>query len=108
MTYKSKPKINNTEWRAARKRAIASMDAICAICHKPIDLQQPNKLDDGKLNALAVEVDHIIPKSRGGQLYAIDNLQLSHRECNRQKGAKMPSDYEAGKHVNPVPLSNNW
>lgn len=31
-----------------------------------------------------VEIDHIIPVSRGGSGDA-DNLQLTHKECNRQK-----------------------
>jgi hypothetical protein len=34
-------KWNKTEWALARKRAIASKDPICAICHKEIDLEAP-------------------------------------------------------------------
>lgn len=94
--------LNNTEWRAARKRAIASLDPICALCHKPIDLDAP------KNTPLAVEVDHIVPRSRGGALYALENLQLTHHRCNRQKGAKMADDYIGGDATNPVPISNPW
>lgn len=93
---------NKTEWAAVRKRAIASLDPVCAICHHPIDLEAP------PFSPLAVEVDHIIPRARGGGLYDIDNLQLTHSRCNRQKGAKMASDYVDSKVENPVPLSNNW
>jgi 5-methylcytosine-specific restriction endonuclease McrA len=95
-------KLNGTEWAAARKRAIASLDAICAICHKPIDLDAP------KNTPLAVEVDHIVPRSRGGLLYAVDNLQLTHHRCNRKKGARMAEDYAHQTVSNPVPLSNPW
>lgn len=95
-------KWNKTEWALARKRAIASKDHICAICHKPIDVEAP------AFSPLAVEVDHIVPRSRGGAVYEIDNLQLTHSQCNRKKGARMASDYEAHEVVNPVPLSNNW
>jgi len=95
-------KLNGTEWAAARRRAIASLDAICAICHKPIDLDAP------KNTPLAVEVDHIVPRSRGGQLYALENLQLTHHRCNRKKGARMTEDYAHQQVVNPVPLSNPW
>lgn len=95
-------KLNKTEWANARKRAIASKDAICAICHKPIDLQAP------AFSPLAVEVDHIVPKSRGGALYELDNLQLTHSQCNRKKGNRMADDYEGGEVTNPVPLSNAW
>lgn len=98
----AQPKLNGTEWAIARRRAIASLDPICAICHKPIDLDAP------KNTPLAVEVDHIVPRSRGGALYALENLQLTHHRCNRKKGARMAEDY-AHKHVaNPVPLSNAW
>ncbi len=96
------PDLHRPEWARARKRAIASKDAVCAICHTAIDLEAP------AFSPLAVEVDHIVPRSRGGHLYALDNLQLTHSRCNRKKGARMDSDYEQGEQVNPVPLSNNW
>lgn len=96
------PKLNNTEWRLARKRAIATLDPMCAICHKYIDLDAP------AFSPLAVEVDHIVPRSRGGSLYELDNLQLTHSKCNRKKGAKMAEDYEGAAYENPVPLSNPW
>jgi 5-methylcytosine-specific restriction endonuclease McrA len=98
----AKQKLNGTEWATARKRAIASLDAICAICQKPIDLEAP------KNTPLAVEVDHIVPRSRGGALYALENLQLTHHRCNRKKGSKMAQDYAGQEYTNPVPLSNNW
>lgn len=96
-------KLNNTEWRLARKRAIASLDPICAICHKYIDVDAP------AFTPLAVEVDHKVPRARGGALYELDNLQLTHSVCNRKKGAKMAEDYADGQeYQNPVPLSNAW
>lgn len=95
-------KLNRTEWAAARKRAIATLDPICAICHRAIDLEAP------PFSPLAVEVDHIIPRARGGPLYELSNLQLSHSQCNRKKGARMADDYSDGQEVNQVPLSNNW
>lgn len=102
-------KLNNTEWRLARKRAIASLDPVCAICHKYIDVQLPMKdPETGVFNVLAVEVDHKVPRARGGALYELENLQLTHSGCNRKKGSKMASDYEGLKVENPVPLSNNW
>jgi len=32
-------------------------------------------------------IDHIIPKSKGGN-YNLNNLQFTHRLCNRKKGNK--------------------
>ena len=102
-------KWNKTEWALARKRAIASKDPMCAICHRYIDVQLPMKDPaTGRWNKLAPEVDHIVPRSRGGSLYELDNLQLSHSACNRKKGARMAEDYLDGAITNPVPLSNPW
>lgn len=100
---------NKTEWALARKRAIHSKDPVCAICHKYIDVELPKKDPlTGIWNGLAVEVDHIVPRGRGGSLYELENLQLTHSRCNRKKGSKMASDYEGLEVTNPVPLSNNW
>lgn len=97
-----KQKWNKTEWALARKRAIASKDPICAICHTFIDIEAP------AFSPLAVEVDHIVPRARGGAIYELENLQLTHSKCNRKKGVKMAEDYEGLTVENPVPLSNAW
>lgn len=100
---------NQASWKEARRRAIQSKDPYCGECQKFIDVTLPMKLPDGSYNPLACEVDHIVPTSRGGPLYDLENLRLTHMRCNRKKGAKMSTDYdglEAG--VNPVPLSNPW
>ncbi|GEB09486.1 hypothetical protein LLA03_20710 [Lactococcus lactis subsp. lactis] len=34
-------------------------------------------------------VDHIIPINKGGHPSAMDNLQLAHWTCNRQKSDKL-------------------
>lgn len=102
-------KWNKTEWATARRRAIASKEPYCAICHKYIDVQLPMKdPDTGEWNGLAVEVDHIVPRARGGAMYELDNLQLTHSRCNRKKGARMAEDYLDNTVTNPVPLSNDW
>lgn len=98
----NKRKWNKPQWALARKRAIASKDPVCAICHTPIDLEAP------AFSPLAVEVDHIVPRARGGALYELDNLQLTHSRCNRKKGARMEDDYKGINTSNPVPISNNW
>ena len=97
-----KPVWNKKEWANARKRAIATLDPVCAICHHMIDMEA------APFTPLAVEVDHIVPRIRGGALYELENLQLTHSKCNRKKGSKMDSDYLDTAVVNPVPLSNNW
>lgn len=89
-------------WKEVRKRAIASKDPICAICGGEIDMDAP------QYHPNSCEVDHIIPVARGGAPYDIDNVQLTHMRCNRQKSTKMAGDYEELKESNLCPLSNNW
>lgn len=89
-------------WQRVRKRAIASKDPVCALCGNPIDMEAP------PYSPLACEVDHIIPVSRGGAPYDIDNLQLTHSKCNRQKSNRIRSDYEDTEIDNICPISNDW
>lgn len=64
-------------------RKIIKTQEICGICGKPVDksLRYPNPM--------AASVDHIIPVARGGHPSDIDNLQLAHWTCNRQKSDKL-------------------
>lgn len=90
-------------WQEVRKRAIASKDPICALCGNPIDMEAPAK------TPMSCEVDHIIPVSRGGAAYDIDNLQLTHMKCNRQKSNHIQWDNDDFSNSdNLCPLSNNW
>lgn len=56
---------------------------VCGICGRPVDkrLRYPHPL--------SATVDHIIPLKRGGHPSDIDNLQLAHWTCNRQKSDKL-------------------
>lgn len=90
-------------WQKVRKRAIASKDPICALCGNPIDMDAPST------SPTSCAVDHIIPVSRGGAPYDIDNLQLTHARCNREKSNRLREDYdELSNSDNICPLSNNW
>lgn len=65
-----------------RKRIYATQ-TVCGICGKPVDfsLKYPHPLSP--------TIDHIIPLAKGGHPSDIDNLQLAHRCCNRQKSDKL-------------------
>lgn len=99
---------NQASWASARKRAMHSKEPICSICHRFVDINIPMVDEQGARNGLSCEVDHIVPTSRGGPLYDLENLQLTHMRCNRKKGAKMASDYDGLEITNPFPLSNDW
>ena len=68
-----------------KKRIYATQD-VCGICGKPVDksLRYPNPM--------AKCIDHIIPINKGGHPSDIDNLQLAHWTCNRQKSDKILKD----------------
>lgn len=45
-----------------------------------------------------VEVDHVVPLSKGGK-HEEGNVQLAHRSCNRRKGASYDGDVLVGDRV---------
>ena len=65
------------------KKRIYATQTVCGICGRPVDfsLKSPHPLSP--------TIDHIIPISKGGHPSDIDNLQLAHRCCNRQKSDKL-------------------
>lgn len=65
-----------------RKR-ILKTENVCGICGKPVNkkLKEPDPMSP--------VIDHLIPVSKGGHPSAIENLQLAHWTCNRQKSDKM-------------------
>lgn len=65
-----------------RQRIYASQ-SVCGICGKPVDktLKFPHPMSK--------TIDHIIPINKGGHPSDLDNLQLAHLCCNRQKSDKI-------------------
>lgn len=69
---------HRTAFEKNKKRIFASQ-TVCGICGCPVDfsLKYPHPL--------APCIDHIIPVARGGHPSDMENLQLAHWTCNRQK-----------------------
>ena len=65
------------------KKKFYSTQTVCGICGRPVDfeLKYPHPLSPC--------IDHIIPIAKGGHPSDIDNLQLAHWTCNRQKSDKL-------------------
>lgn len=88
------------------KKKIYATQTTCGICGKPVDfnLKYPHPLSPC--------IDHIVPVSKGGHPSDIDNLQLAHWTCNRQKSDKLvPSkekshEEDIGNRV--LPHTFNW
>ena len=65
------------------KKKIYATQTVCGICGQPVDftLRYPHPLSPC--------IDHIIPIAKGGHPSDLDNLQLAHFTCNRQKSDKL-------------------
>lgn len=65
------------------KKKILATQTMCGICGKQVEL------DKRYPHPLSPCIDHIIPIAKGGHPSDIDNLQLAHWTCNRQKSDKL-------------------
>lgn len=74
-----------------KKKIFATQD-VCGICGKPVDfsLKTPHPL--------SACIDHIIPVAKGGHPSDLENLQLAHWTCNRQKSDKLVGRKEIKDH----------
>ena len=90
------------------KKKIYATQTVCGICGNPVDfsLKFPHPLSPC--------IDHIIPIAKGGHPSDIDNLQLAHFCCNRQKSDKLDMDERKSKNEaeeisnDNLPLSTDW
>lgn len=65
------------------KKRIFATQTVCGICGKPVDFSYKYP------HPLSACIDHIIPVAKGGHPSDLDNLQLAHWTCNRQKSDKL-------------------
>lgn len=91
---------NPAKRRELRARVFAGSD-VCAICGYNVDKTL------GPYTPESPEIDEIIPVARGGDPYDFNNLQLTHRKCNRQKSDKIPMNF-APAPIEMIPHSHNW
>ena len=70
------------------KKIIYATQTVCGICGKPVDfgMKYPHPLSPC--------IDHIIPVSKGGHPSDMENLQLAHWKCNREKSDRIPGEKE--------------
>ncbi|MCC8163345.1 MAG: HNH endonuclease [Lachnospiraceae bacterium] len=65
------------------KKKIYATQTVCGICGKPVDFTKKYP------HPLSPCIDHIIPIAKGGHPSAMENLQLAHWTCNRQKSDRL-------------------
>ena len=73
---------------ARNRKIILATQNTCGICGRAVD----KSLKAG--DPLSPVVDHIVPVSKNGHPSDIDNLQLAHAGCNRQKSDKLFKNQE--------------
>lgn len=90
---------NGHRRRELRKRVLAE-EKFCALCDLPVDKKLkttpgehytkcPQRACPGCIpHPMRAEVDEIVPRKYGGSPYERDNCQLTHRQCNQQRGTK--------------------
>jgi 5-methylcytosine-specific restriction endonuclease McrA len=67
----SKRAIGSGKWKKIRITVLDRDGWQCAICNRPADT-----------------VDHIFPRIKGGDMWALDNLQSLCKSCNSRKGGR--------------------
>ena len=88
------------------KRKTYATQEVCGICGRPVDLKLKYP------HPLSPCIDHIIPIAKGGHPSDLDNLQLAHWTCNRQKSDKL-IDRQEVKEIQTIsnrvlPQSMDW
>lgn len=90
------------------KKKVYATQTVCGICGNPVDFSFKFP------HPLSPCIDHIIPIAKGGHPSDIDNLQLAHFCCNRQKSDKLEMDERKSKNEaeeisnDNLPLSTDW
>lgn len=97
---------HRTEADRNRKKIMATQ-TVCGICGKPVDkgFKYPHPMSPC--------IDHIIPVAKGGHPSALDNMQLAHWTCNRQKSDKLLRPRQAAQEDEVLsnrilPQSRDW
>ena len=97
---------HRTQFEKNKKRVYATQ-TVCGICGTPVDMsiKYPHPLSPC--------IDHIIPVAKGGHPSDINNLQLAHWTCNRQKSDKLieKQNFDSAPDVisnRVLPLTFDW
>ncbi|MCW0993094.1 HNH endonuclease signature motif containing protein [Streptococcus anginosus] len=71
------------------KKRLLKSSTHCGICGRLVNkkLKYPDPMSP--------VIDHIVPIAKGGHPSAIENLQLAHWQCNRQKSDKLYAEERA-------------
>lgn len=96
-TKRKNPRRTNGNARNKLRERIKAQRRDCALCGNPIDYSLPAG------HPGSYELDEIIPVSRGGSPYDVNNVQPVHRICNQKKGNRVISNVKEFKNMKHAP-----
>ena len=87
--YKRAKQNGKIDWSISLEKLMERDGNICALCGKPVDVNDYHVTDDGTFMAHMKypSIDHVLPLSKGGT-HTWDNIKLAHISCNSWKGNK--------------------
>ena len=75
---------NNLHEFYTKDQILSTYGSLCHICKKEIDLQAPRNPKEGGNWHFGLQIDHLIPISKGGP-DILDNVRPAHAQCNIRK-----------------------
>jgi len=75
-----------------RERVFNKFDGTCAYCGVELEWDH-NPFKDSEDRYTEYQMDHIIPKSKGGHSTGDDNFAPSCYRCNAKKGPRTPREF---------------
>lgn len=101
---------NGHRWRQAKSRLRAQQRG-CWICR---EFGRPDAIDYAlpSSDPESFSADHLVPVSKGGSLYDMENLDAAHRACNEWRRDKSVAEVIAiarrSRAVRQVKPSTDW
>ena len=71
--------LSHRRWQDFRRRVLEHYPPVCHLCGKAIDLTLPGTVPQGPT------VDHVVPRSKGGRVFDLNNCRPAHKSCNSGK-----------------------
>lgn len=109
---KPNPRRANGSRRTALRNRVKAMGLPCHLCGQPIDYSLTTYVDpkDGrtKRHPLSFELDELVPVSKGGSPFDIDNVAPAHRICNQRRGNKTLVKQTPKPTKGGLPKSREW
>ena len=103
MAKKNKPKLTRAQlYQAVMERS----GLVCGICGESLEDEWLELLlwrehKHTKRTRIDIDLEHVIPKSKiqyeDNWWSDLNNLQLTHRSCNKKKGDNMPNKEQWGR-----------